>query len=127
MDRNAVASSGASANWSTLGALWVVYGIIRITVAVVLALYSGVATVMFGALLGRVPDPFFMMGLFHVFYFAAIVVTALGGLFGLLAGSALLGRKSSARSLSLVAALLSVCDIPLGTTLGTYTMVLFLR
>ncbi len=127
MDRNAVASSGAGANWSTLGALWVVYGVIRITVAILLALYSGVATVMFGALLGRVRDPFFMMGLFHVFYFAAIVVTALGGLLGLLAGAALLGRKSSARSLSLVAALLSVCDIPLGTTLGTYTMVLFLR
>jgi hypothetical protein len=127
MDGNAVASTGSRANWNTLGALWVVYGIIRIAVAVVLALYSGVATVMFGALLGRVRDPFFMMGLFHVFYFAAIVVTALGGLFGLLAGSALLGRKSTARSLSLVAALLSVCDIPFGTTLGTYTMILFLR
>jgi len=82
--------------------------------------------VMFGALLSRVPDPYTLMSIFHVLYIAAIVVTALSGLFGLFAGLALLAGKSSARSLSLVAALLSLCDLPLGTTLGIYTLVIFL-
>ncbi|MGB7434541.1 MAG: hypothetical protein WBR26_26775 [Candidatus Acidiferrum sp.] len=116
-----------AANEGTLGALWVIYGIIRIVVAIFLILYSGVATVMFGALLSRVGNPFFWMGLFHLFYDAAIIVAIVAGVLGLLAGFALLGRKSSARSLSLLAAFFSVSDLPLGTTLGIYTMVVFFR
>jgi hypothetical protein len=56
----------------------------------------------------------------------AIIVTALSGLFALLAGLALLAGGASARSLSLAAAFLSLCDLPLGTTLGIYTLIIFL-
>jgi hypothetical protein len=80
---------------------------------------------MFGALLTRVVDYASLMAIFHVLYIAAIIVTALSGLFGLLAGLALLAGKS-ARTLSLVAAFLSVADLPLGTTLGIYTLIVFL-
>jgi hypothetical protein len=82
---------------------------------------------MFGALLSRVPDPFTLMSIFHVLYVVAIIVTALGGLFGLLAGSALLAGRAAARTLSLAASFLSLFDIPLGTTLGIYTLIIFLR
>jgi hypothetical protein len=116
-----------SANWGVLGALWLVYGIVRLIAAAVMAVYSGVATVMFGALLTRVPNPFFLMGIFHFCYFAAAVIAVLAGVFALLAGSALFARKASARSLSVVAAILSLADLPLGTTLGTYTLVVFVR
>jgi uncharacterized membrane protein len=81
---------------------------------------------MFGALLTRVPDPFTLMSTFHFHYVVAIIVTALAGIFGPLAGLALLAGRSSARSLSLAAGFLSLCDIPLGTTLGIYTLIIFL-
>ena len=114
-------------NISTLGSLWVAYGILRLLAAILLVLYSGTATVMFGALLTRVPDPLTLMTIFHVCYVATIIVTILAGLFGLFAGLALLAAKSSARSLSIVASVLSVSDVPLGTTLGIYTLFAFLR
>ncbi len=117
--------SHPAAQWKTLGGLWIVYGIIRLAVALLLVVYNGVATVMFGALLVRVPNAFDLMSIFHIFYVVAIIVTVLAGIFGVLAGLALLAARSSARFLALAAAFLSVSDLPLGTTLGTYTMVLF--
>jgi hypothetical protein len=113
------------ANSTTLGALWVVYAILRLIAVILLVLYAGTATVMFGALLTRVVDYAALMAIFHVLYIAAIIVTALSGLFGLLAGLALLAGKS-ARTLSLLAAFFSLSDLPCGTTLGIYTLIVFL-
>jgi uncharacterized membrane protein len=113
------------ANSSTLGALWILYGILRLVAVILLVLYAGTATVMFGALLTRVADYASFMAIFHVFYIAAIIVTALSGFFGLFAGLALVSGKS-ARTLSLVAAFLSLSDLPLGTSLGIYTLIVFL-
>jgi uncharacterized membrane protein len=126
MPTNGAAALNPGGNRTTLGSLWIVYGIIRLAAVILLVLYSGTATLMFGALLSRVPDPFTLMSIFHFFYVVAIIVTALSGLFGLLAGFGLLSGRASARSLSLVAALLSLCDLPLGTTLGIYTVIVFL-
>jgi hypothetical protein len=125
MSTYAVAARNPRGNSSTLGALWLVYAILRLLAVILLILYTGTATVMFGALLTRVPDPYTLMTTFHVLYIAAILVTALSGVFGLFAGLALLAGKSS-RKLSLVAAFLSLSDLPLGTTLGIYTLIVFL-
>jgi len=110
----------------TLGYCWIIYGIIRLVIAIWLVLFSATATVMFGALLSRVPDPFTLMSVFHFIYIAAIVLSALCGIFGLVAGLALLAARSSGRTLALVAGFLSLSDIPFGTTLGIYTLVVFL-
>ncbi len=126
MPTNVVDARNPGGNWRTLGSLWIVYGIIRLAAAILLVLYSGTATVMFGALLTRVPDPFTLMSIFHFLYVVAIIVTALSGIFGILAGLTLLAGRTSARSLSLAAGFLSLCDIPLGTTLGIYTLIIFL-
>ena len=126
MPTNVVNVRNPGRNWRTLGSLWIVYGIIRLVAAILLVLYSGTATVMFGALLTRVPDPFTLMSIFHFLYVVAIIVTALSGIFGILAGLTLLAGRTSARSLSLAAGFLSLCDIPLGTTLGIYTLIIFL-
>jgi hypothetical protein len=109
-----------------LGACWLVYGIFRLILGVCLVLFGGTATVMFGALLGRVPNPFALMADFHVVYAGMTVLTVLCGVFGLLAGLALLANQRPARMLALIAALLSVCEIPFGTTLGIYTLVVLL-
>jgi hypothetical protein len=127
MSTNTLAAGNPSRNWSALGSLWLIYGIIRLAVVILLILYSGTATVMFGALLSRVRDYLPLMTVFHIFYGVAIIVTALAGLFGIFAGLALLVGRPSARALSLVAGFLSVSDIPLGTTLGIYTLIIFLH
>ena len=125
MSTNAASAQNPRANTSTLGALWVVYAILRLVAVILLVFYAGTATVMFGALLTRVPDFVTFMAVFHILYIAAIIVTALSSLFGLLAGLALLAGKS-ARTLSLIAAFLSLHDLPLGTTIGIYTLIVTL-
>lgn len=109
-----------------LGVCWVVYGVLRLIMGIVLILFSGTATVMFGALLVRVPNPFALMADFHIVYIGLVVLAILCGLLGLLAGLALLANQSSARMLAIVVAFLSISDIPLGLTLGIYTLVVTL-
>jgi hypothetical protein len=107
----------------TLGSFWIVYGVIRLIMVLGLLIYGRTATLMFGALLNRVPDPFMLMGVFHFLYIVMIALSAVCGLVGLVAGLALLGGQRSGRKLALIAAVLSVSDIPLGITLGIYTLV----
>jgi hypothetical protein len=109
-----------------LGVCWLVYGVFRLIMGIWLVLFGGTATVMFGALLGRVANPFALMGDFHVLYAGFVVLTVLCGLFGLLAGLALLANRRPARRLALIAAFLSISEVPLGTTLGIYTLVVLL-
>lgn len=110
----------------TLGGCWIVYGVIRLVLATLLVLYSGTATVMFGALLSRVPDPFTLMSVFHFLYIVMIALSVVCGILGLMAGLALLGGKQSGRTLALIAGFLSLPNIPLGTTLGIYTLIVLL-
>jgi len=126
MSTNSAAAANPRGRSSTLGVLWIVYALLRLAAVILLVLYTGTATVMFGALLTRVPDPYTLMAAFHVFYIGAVIVTALSGLVGLFAGLSLLAGKSSARSLAIVASVLSLCDLPFGTTLGIYTLIVFL-
>jgi uncharacterized membrane protein len=117
---------GLSGHLRTLGGCWIVYGVIRLALATLLVLYSGTATVMFGALLSRVPDPFTLMSVFHFMYIVMIVLSVVCGILGLMAGLALLGGQRSGRRLALIAGFLSLSNIPLGTALGIYTLVVLL-
>jgi hypothetical protein len=81
---------------------------------------------MFGALLTRVPDPFALMSDFHIVYSLMIVLSVVCGVAGCLAGIALLAARPAGRPLALVAAFLSTSSLPLGTTLGIYTLVVLL-
>jgi hypothetical protein len=109
-----------------LGVCWIVYGILRVLAGIWLILFSGTSTVMFGALLTRVPNPFALMGDFHLVYGGFVVLSFVCGVFGILAGLALLANQRAARMLAVVAAFLSVSEIPFGTTLGIYTLVVLL-
>jgi hypothetical protein len=110
----------------TLGICWIVYGIIRLVMALWLFVFNGTATVMFGALLNRVPDPFTMMSEFHIIYVAIIVLSVLCGLLGIIGGLAMMAGARSGRSVIILAALLSLSELPLGITLGVYTLVVTL-
>jgi hypothetical protein len=111
----------------TLALCWIVYGIIRVIFAVWMLAFAGTATVMFGALLSRVPNPYSLMDAFHIIYTGWIVISAASGIFGILAGIALLSGMGAGRMLALAAAFFSLPFLPVGTTLGTYTLVAFLR
>jgi hypothetical protein len=109
----------------TLGLFWLIYGILRIIAAVWMLSFTPTATVMFGALLNRVPNPYPLMSAFHLIYAVWIVLSAASGLFGVLAGISLLAGAGASRILSVVAGLLAVPFIPVGTMLGTYTLALY--
>jgi len=124
--RDAASDVRAVVSYRALGALWIVYGVLRLLMAVILATSSGTATVMFGALLVRVADPETLMTAFHITYVAFILFSALLGVVGIIAGVALASGSASARRLTLFAAILAVSQIPIGTTLGAYTLVVLL-
>ena len=123
---NESGGSNLSGHGRILGLCWLLYGILRLLVGICLFLFSGTATVMFGALLDRVPNPFALMSDFHIVYAGIVVLAFLCGLIGVLAGVALLANQRPARTLALAAAFLSVSQIPLGTTLGIYTLIVLL-
>jgi hypothetical protein len=110
----------------TLGGCWIAYGFVRLVLAFLLVLYNGTATVMFGALLSRVPNPFALMSVFHFAYIVMIGLSVVCGILGLLAGAALVAGQRSGRMLGLIAGFLSLSNIPLGTTLGIYTLIILL-
>jgi hypothetical protein len=113
----------AAGSRSFLGFCWIVYGIARILLVVWLLAFQTTATLMFGSLLSRVPNPFTLMDTFHFFYAAIILYSIVSGVLGVLAGLALLTAWSSARILALAAAFLALPELPLGLMLGVYTIV----
>lgn len=127
MTSNDSVAPGLGDHARPLGICWVAYGVIRLAMAVWLVSFGGTATLMFGALLNRVADPFTLMGAFHFLYAATIVLSVVCGVLGLLAGLALLGGQRSGRTLCLIAGFLSLPNIPLGTTLGIYTLIVCFR
>lgn len=110
----------------TLGICWVLYGVVRTVTAVWLFVFSSTAALMFGALLNRVPDPFTLMNTFHFLYGLLVAISTICGALGVMAGIALLGGARFGRTLAIVAALLSLSNIPLGTTLGIYSLIVLL-
>jgi hypothetical protein len=117
---NAFATPNNRSSYSGVGACWIVYGLLRLVIAVCLVMYARVATVMFGALLVRVADYIPAMEVFHVFYVFSIILSVGCGVFGVLGGIALLRQRTS--RLAIIAAFLSLSELPIGITLGVYTL-----
>jgi len=111
----------------TLGICWIVYGIFRLAMGVAAVLLAPTATVMFGALLTRVADPFTWMDLFHALYACCAALAFICGLLGILGGFALLRGPASGRGLLLAASFLSLSDLPVGIAISVYTLVVLLR
>lgn len=116
----------SSGRYGTFGVLWAVYAILRFVGAAFILVYSATLTVMWGAIITRVPNPDALMSLFHLFLFFAVVLNIIAGIVSLLAAMALLGRTGSARTLALVASFFGLTNGPLGIALGAYTLVIFM-
>jgi hypothetical protein len=111
----------------SLGICWILYGAWRLLLGLVLILGSGTATVMFGALLSRVAEPFSLMAMFHVIYVGIILLSGLCGILGILSGMMLMGHGKNARGTAVLASLFSLPEMPLGVILGSYTLYTFAR
>jgi hypothetical protein len=109
----------------TLGVLWLLYAILRFAGAVFLLTYTNTLTLMWGAIITRVPNPFALMSFFHVFLVFAMLLNVVAGIFALLAALALLGGAGSSRKTALVASFFALINGPLGIALGAYTLVVF--
>jgi hypothetical protein len=122
-----MASIAPSANdalppYRGLGACWIVYGVLRLGMAVWLVTLTREATVMFGALLVEVANSAGLMADFHAFYLFMIILSVLCGVIGVAAGIALLLGIHVGRTLAIIAAFLSLCELPIGITLGVFTL-----
>jgi uncharacterized membrane protein len=107
----------------TLGICWIVYGIFRLAMGAGAVLCAPTATVMFGALLTRVADPFTWMGFFHVGYVCWIGLCLVCGILGIVGGLTLMRSPYGGRGLLVAASLLSLSDLPVGIAIGVYTLV----
>ncbi|HTX15875.1 MAG TPA: hypothetical protein VMD77_11315 [Candidatus Baltobacteraceae bacterium] len=107
----------------TMGALWVLYGVLCFIEVAWLVVQSDQLTLMWGALLNRVANPFAWMTFFHFALVIAVAVVVLAGVFALLAGSALLTQSRSRRNMAVVAGFFGLVTGPLGLILGVYTLI----
>jgi len=89
-------------------------------------LLAQTATVMFGALLSRVPDPFTLMGTFHALYIGWIVVSFVCAALAILGGMGLMRKATSGRTLLLAASFFSLSDLPVGIALSVYTLIVLI-
>jgi hypothetical protein len=106
----------------TYGILWILYGLLRLLGALLVFMYSPTLTLMFGALLSRVPNPFALMNLFHIFLIFAIILGIVAGVVCIIAGLGLMSQGASARTLGHVAAFFGLTNGPLGIALGAFTL-----
>ena len=126
MTQTSTISRTSAGRSGALGVCWIAYGIIRLIATVWLLSFTTTATLMFGALLTRVPDPYTLMSAFHFLYLGAIIWCAASGALGILAGVTLLTGQHSARTVAITAALISLPELPLGVIIGVYTLVVLL-
>ena len=105
-----------------LGLAWIVYGVFRLAVTLWLILFTTTTTLMFGALLPRVPDPYTLMTVFHIVYSVVIVWSGISAILGVVAGLAMVASQRPARILVVAASLLALPELPFGIMLGVYTM-----
>ena len=111
----------------TLGICWIVYGVFRLAMGVAAVLLTPTATVMFGALLTRVANPFAWMDFFHLLYACCTILAFVCGVLGIIGGLALMRTPASGRALLLAASFLSLSDLPFGIAISVYTLVVLLR
>jgi fumarate reductase subunit D len=115
-----------SSRLGTLGILWILYGVLCAVKAAWIVIDGATLTLMWGALLNRVANPFFWMSMFHFAMLAAVILAVMTAIFSILAGIALMQGGPSGRMLALVASFLGLITGPLGIALGVFTIVIVL-
>lgn len=108
-----------------LGGLWFIYGILRITMAVLLVVFSSDARLMFGALLTRVAHPLPIMDSFVALYWVVIAWCVVCAILSFIAAGMLMVESRPAGRVGVIAALVCLPEVPFGLVLGVYTLLRF--
>lgn len=108
--------------YGTLGMLWAIYGVLMIAAAAWIIVYNRMLTVMWGAIVSRVADPFAWMSTFHLLLGATVVMALVSAAFSLLAAVALMQGTAASRALGLIAAAFAMLGTPPGIALGVFTV-----
>ena len=108
--------------FGTLGILWLIYGLVMIAAAAFMVVYNGTLTLMWGAIITRVPNALGWMSAFHLFLGATVVMALVSAFFSFAAGFALMRGAASSRKLGLIAAAFGLLGAPPGVALGAFTV-----
>jgi ABC-type glycerol-3-phosphate transport system permease component len=119
---------GLKTHLKILGILWAVYGAFRIVMAAWTLVFSHFMLPMFVQFIsqedGRSLFPLFHF--LHVFYVVIAIYSVVTGILGILAAWALMRHEPWGRTLALVAGFVSLINIPYGTAIGVYTIIILL-
>src|SRR5579862_7833237 len=105
----------------TLGVLWGLYGILMVAAAAWIMVYNRTLTLMWGAIISRVANPFAWMDLFHMLLVATVIMALISAALSFFAAFALMGGTRSARTAGLLAAAFGLLGAPPGVALGAFT------
>lgn len=117
----------AGTSYRTLGALWVVFGILCALEAAWIFVDRMVLRLMWGVLLDRVPNPFPWMSFFDMMVMAVMALLVITTIFSFVGAVSLMQPGASPRVLAIVASILGMMCGPLGVALGVFTLVILLR
>lgn len=106
-------------NLQPLGITWCVWGVYRLITGI--AASFAVHTLSHGGMWSGEGTQF-LPGLFHLLVPVIALSTGVMAALSLLTGYSMLSRKPWARTLAIIMAILSLIKLPLGTTLGIYTL-----
>jgi hypothetical protein len=117
--------SNFDARRSKLGVLWLIYALFCIVRLVWLVINSAALTLMWGALLNRVADPFLWMSRYHFAIFGIYILLGVTAVISFLSAVSLFMSSNPSRMLALIAGFLGIVTGPIGIAIGVYTWIVF--
>lgn len=107
-----------------LGVLWIVYSLFHVVMASLMLLFGYFFLPAIQTALQRSPDPFPFpfVQFMRLVYTLSFVYGVATGILGVIAGYGLRQRKPWGRVVALVAAFVCVLNLPFGTAMGIYTL-----
>lgn len=106
-----------------LGVLWVIYGAFEIVTAFLTAGMPSVYFPMFQKMVGPQANSSLSPGQLHTIFVWSGIFAFLAGALGLFSGWMLIRRERSGRAVALLAAVVSLIQVPIGTGIAIYTFV----
>lgn len=121
--RTAAAVQVLAVHVRILGILWVIYGVFEIVMAFWTVGMSSVYFPMFQKIVAPAGKSELSAEALHSIFVWSGIFALIAGAMGLFAGWMLLRRERSGRTVALIAAFVSLIQIPIGTGLAAYTFI----
>ena len=116
-----VTSISSAARHPILGALWALYGAMTLAGTMWVIVFNRTLTLMWGAVISHVANPFAWMNFFHAYLGVMVVVGFIAAALSFIAAFSLM-TGAGARLWSLIAAAFGMFTTPIGIVLGVFTV-----